>query len=64
VEYGSEDTRRTKFRAFIEPVALYEHRISKLKQKWDVFDSECLRSIMGIKWHRGNEETTRTKADE
>ena len=48
---------RTKFRvyrALIEPIALYGAEswtlTAKVKNKLDVFDNECLRSIMGIAW--------------
>ena len=47
---------KTKFRvyrALIEPIALYEAeswtQTKKVKNKFDVFDNECIRTILGIK---------------
>jgi hypothetical protein len=51
-------TLKTKFRvyrALIEPIALYGAEswtlTAKVKSKLDVFDNECIRTILGIKWN-------------
>ena len=48
---------KTKFRvysALVEPIVLYGAEFwtlsAKVKQKLDVFDNDCLRTILGITW--------------
>jgi hypothetical protein len=63
-------TLKTKFRvyrALIEPIALYGAEswtlTAGVKNKLDVFDNECVRTILGIKWNdRINNEELRERS--
>ena len=61
---------KTKFRvyrALIEPIVLYGAEswtlTDKIKEKLDVFDRECIRTILGISWEdRINNEDLKEKS--
>ena len=63
-------TKIRVYKALIEPIALYGAEAwtlsAKAKEKLDRFDRECMRTILGVKWHEkvlDDEMRTRTKTE-